>query len=361
MEPPQPGAKRRRTEGSAAAARPAWAPRSAAAAAAGGADAACVVGPNVQLAERLRTTPEPLSELQIQDVERCALAALGELDPLLRHIVTVKLVRNERRNFVNIRIRKPYVPLVHAQTLGSGTRYFFFLSVHLEPFVNVVAIHPERGPRGTWGAIDAAELRQAIDSFKARHGVHRESYRYDDAKPQADELGAVLQTMARRPAAPFTLAIRIATQMFTALAPTLRLLLKPGPLREVIHAVETLPSSDVYDALTGIEPALAHFVQRGRRGDYPELALYYLATIYTAEHHDVIYDVHLSDKFEPFAVVSATHRRHGKLLRLSLQQLADLEETLKGFRRKYSVRKTPLFAPFISKNEHFTKTGSGQT
>ena len=84
-----------------------------------------------------------------------------------------------------------------------------------------------------------------------------------------------------------------------------------------------------------------------RRGDYPELALYYLATIYTAEHHDVIYDVHLSDKFEPFAVVSATHRRHGKLLRLSLQQLADLEETLKGFRRKYSVRKTPLFTPYI--------------
>jgi hypothetical protein len=26
-----------------------------------------------------------------------------------------------------------------------------------------------------------------------------------------------------------------------------------------------------------------------------------------------------------------------------------------------SVRKTPLFAPFVYKNEHFTKTGSGQT
>ena len=25
------------------------------------------------------------------------------------------------------------------------------------------------------------------------------------------------------------------------------------------------------------------------------------------------------------------------------------------------VRKTPLFAPFIYKNDHFTKTGSGQT
>jgi hypothetical protein len=25
------------------------------------------------------------------------------------------------------------------------------------------------------------------------------------------------------------------------------------------------------------------------------------------------------------------------------------------------VRKTPLFAPFVYKNDHFTKTGSGQT
>ena len=27
----------------------------------------------------------------------------------------------------------------------------------------------------------------------------------------------------------------------------------------------------------------------------------------------------------------------------------------------YVVRKTPLFAPFIYKNDHFAKTGSGQT
>jgi len=32
-----------------------------------------------------------------------------------------------------------------------------------------------------------------------------------------------------------------------------------------------------------------------------------------------------------------------------------------GHRRKHKVRKTPLFAPFIYKNDHFTKTGSGQT
>jgi hypothetical protein len=36
------------------------------------------------------------------------------------------------------------------------------------------------------------------------------------------------------------------------------------------------------------------------------------------------------------------------------------------FRREWSIceasgKKTPLFAPFDSKNDHFAKTGSGQT
>lgn len=46
--------------------------------------------------------------------------------------------------------------------MASGTRIFFFLSVHLEPFVNVVAIHPEHGTRGTWGAVQIEELKQVI-------------------------------------------------------------------------------------------------------------------------------------------------------------------------------------------------------
>ena len=285
----QPAAKRPRTaEGRA----PAWAPRSRGARGADStrpaADSDACVGENVQLAERLRHTAQPLSPPQVQEIERCALVALGRLDPLLRHLVTVKLVRNERRNFINIRIHKCYVPLVHAQTAASGTRYLFCLSVHLEPFVNVFAVHPELGVRDSWGAIDSTELQQACASFKARHGVHGETYRHCDSEPPADDLAAVLRSAAAAPGpGAFSLAIRIATQMFTALAPTLRLLLKPGPLREVIHAVGTLPSTDVYDALTAIEPVLAHFVQRGRNGGYPELALYYLATIYVAELHDV--------------------------------------------------------------------------
>ena len=121
------------------------------------------MGANAQLAEHLRQTAAPLPERQVREVEAGVLSALGALDPVLAHIVAVKLVRNERRNFVNIRIRKPLVPLVHAQTLPSGTRYFFCVSLYLEPFVTVTAIHPERGPRDTWGDVDRSELEAAVE------------------------------------------------------------------------------------------------------------------------------------------------------------------------------------------------------
>ena len=52
----------------------------------------------------------------------------------------------------------------------------------------------------------------------------------------------------------------------------------------------------------------------------------------------MIYDVHLSDKFEPFAVVAAIHRERGKLMRLNPDQLADLELVLAEFRQKFGLR-----------------------
>ena len=208
---------------------------------------------------------------------------MAAFDPLLRHLVAVKLVRNERRNFVNIRIHKKYVPLVHAQTMASGTRMFFFLSLHLEPFINVVSIHPEKGVQRMWDEVDASELLKSVAAFKARHGVHGETYRYDDSKPTTESLATVLRHVKRengggsagasRPRKPFVLGIRIATQMMTTLTPTLRLLLKPGPLREVINSVETLPPSQVFDTITAIEPTLKYFVQRGRAGAYPEVRI----------------------------------------------------------------------------------------
>ena len=62
-----------------------------------------------------------------------------------------------------------------------------------------------------------------------------------------------------------------------------------------------------------------------------------LSVVVCVEKNGVIYDAHLSDKFEPFAVVSATHRETSKILRLNPQQLVDLDEALSELRRKYSI------------------------
>jgi hypothetical protein len=243
-------------------ARPAWAPQQGGGAAgvavaaravtaAAAVAAAPHVGADVQLAERLRHTAEPLPASEVQAVEQAALHALAALDPLLRHLVTVKLVRNERRNFVNLRIHKEYVPLVHSQTAHpSGTRYLFCLSLFIEPFVTVFAVHPSAGRCNTWGGIDGAELSQAVASFKARHGVRGESYRYSDTQPPAGTLDAAVRGSRGRPGrekggAPFRLEIRVATQMFTGLVPTLRLLLPTPALREVLGSVASLPPEQV--------------------------------------------------------------------------------------------------------------------
>ena len=87
-----------------------------------------------------------------------------------------------------------------------------------------------------------------MEGFKRRHGVHRETYRYDDGRGEADELRQVLQAMERRQGARFSLAIRVATQMFTALMPMVRLLLKPGPLREAIAVVAGTEPREVFDS-----------------------------------------------------------------------------------------------------------------
>jgi hypothetical protein len=53
-----------------------------------------------------------------------------------RHIVTIKLVRNQRKNFVNFRVRKELVPTIHVHTdAPTGITVLFALSIYLEPCV----------------------------------------------------------------------------------------------------------------------------------------------------------------------------------------------------------------------------------
>ena len=80
----------------------------------------------------------------------------------------MKLVRNERKNFINIRIKRNYIPMIHHHKGPSRTVYHFFATVKFEPFVSVVPIHPDRGIVDNWSAVNIEELLAAIANFKVR-------------------------------------------------------------------------------------------------------------------------------------------------------------------------------------------------
>lgn len=93
-----------------------------------------------------------------------------------------KLVRNQRKNFINFRVRKEFVPTIHVHAdAGSGMTVLFALSMYLEPYVFVFPLHVVAGPPPRWGAMDPALLHRAVEGFKKRFGVTGEAYRYSSS------------------------------------------------------------------------------------------------------------------------------------------------------------------------------------
>jgi hypothetical protein len=93
----------------------------------------------VELIESLRQTPNQLGRSEEDQIKRETLKRLGDLDPILQHIMDVKLVRNERRNFINVRIKADYTTLLF-QHSEHGVFNCFFLSDKLEPFVTITVV-----------------------------------------------------------------------------------------------------------------------------------------------------------------------------------------------------------------------------
>ena len=98
-----------------------------------------MVTPAVELIESLRQTQAQLGRSEEDQIKRETLQRLGNLDPILQHIMEVKLVRNERRNFINIRVKSDYTTLLY-QHSEHGVFNCFFLSDKLEPFVTITAV-----------------------------------------------------------------------------------------------------------------------------------------------------------------------------------------------------------------------------
>eukprot|EP00041_Stephanoeca_diplocostata_P009169 m.139563 g.139563 ORF g.139563 m.139563 type:complete len:506 (+) comp17632_c0_seq1:223-1740(+) len=307
-----------------------------------------LVLPNIQLVERLRHTSAPLPRAEIDLVSTAAIEALAAINPFLRHIVTIKFVRNERKNFLNIRIRKEYIATV-SFTAYPQTVVLCTLSMHLEPFIEVHVVRACGGVVRRWsdvdlGGADAQGIRAAIAAVKRRYGLTGEAFRYTaDGTGNAPAIDGVFAGVRERMRSgagshlAFHLCIRVATKMYAKLLPVLAALPEPR-VRAAMAVVQNEHYTAVYRQVTDIEPWLRHFVQPIRAA-YPEIRSNYLSSVFAVLDADdgCIYEFHFSDKFEPYIIAVVLDPREGKLVRLTSRHVTHLSRAIAAFKHKFGI------------------------
>lgn len=211
------------------------------------------VSEGIELAERYRRGR--LSAAEIDEIQRETLERLAAADPLLRHVLEVKVVCNPRRNFLNLSVRREYVTLCHSDAL-NGVHFCYFVSDKLEPFVIATAVDPLRGRLTRLTRRQAEDFARSRESFVRKFGVANETYHYTPLgeRVESDDFaraGGAVGTETKGHSSNWHVKIRVATQMITHLLPVFGLL-NISALRTQLEPVrynftrETLPWEEVY-------------------------------------------------------------------------------------------------------------------
>ncbi|EGD72693.1 hypothetical protein PTSG_04422 [Salpingoeca rosetta] len=184
--------------------------------------------PDLTLPDRFKHTASDLSRDVKWQVRNDALARLDAVDPILRHVLEVKVVRNQRRNFLNLRVRQDYATLIFQHPGADNVRYCFFISDKLEPFITITVLSPDEGKLGRLTAQQVVELEEGITRFKTRFGIVGESYHYTPLQERRETDEFVRQTSVDRASKAhsthFHLKMRIATEMYKDKFPVLQLM-----------------------------------------------------------------------------------------------------------------------------------------
>eukprot|EP01116_Phalansterium_solitarium_P005005 TRINITY_DN1625_c1_g2_i1.p2 TRINITY_DN1625_c1_g2~~TRINITY_DN1625_c1_g2_i1.p2 ORF type:complete len:279 (-),score=107.82 TRINITY_DN1625_c1_g2_i1:133-969(-) len=198
-----------------------------------------------------------LAPQQQETIRRQVVERLAARDPMLRHVMEVKIVCNQRRNFINISVRKDYVTLCY-QEHHEGIYYCFFLSDKIEPFVTITAVHPDDGKLHRLTRSQVVALARTIDNFKAKFGISGESYHYTGLRErqETDEFvdSGGTQRGNKAHSSHFHLKLRVSTKMTPDRLPVYQLF-DLGALREAVEPVRynfsrtTLPWNEVYPLL----------------------------------------------------------------------------------------------------------------
>eukprot|EP00048_Salpingoeca_helianthica_P024365 m.31828 g.31828 ORF g.31828 m.31828 type:complete len:515 (-) comp9346_c0_seq1:30-1574(-) len=323
-------------------------PAAAAAAAAGSAENGAHVGGEFAvgsgnngtlLTPRLEIVDESASAADITAEARTHLAAV---DPLLPHLMVVKVVKNERRTFVNIRVKREYLRLIFHQQHGD-VFFCFFPDDTLEPFVKIIALHKYNGEIKPIPPELDADLTTSINAFKAHHQISNESYCFQTPSQEricAPALSQTLTTIRTFPPHLYNLSMRVASAMYRHKMPITAALDLPSAQRAIAAARARGSRHEAWHTFNGT--LLKSLLQVNHTPDKVppitvELRSYFLLTLFAVERNGVLYEIHLSDKLEPFAIACAIHPAHGLLVRLTRAQVEDLTAVLGEFKRKYQI------------------------
>lgn len=182
------------------------------------------------VSERVQLDPElvtkKLTQQEKEIIERDTRDRLKQIDPILDQILDVKIVTNQRKNFINLRVRQDYATLLFHHK--AGDIYFcFFLSDKLEPFIIITAVHPIYGKLGQITRTHFEELKAAIHLFKQKYGIEGESYHYTpmDERKETDNFVASGGTSmsSKSHSSHWHLKMRIGTNMYKDRFPILQL------------------------------------------------------------------------------------------------------------------------------------------
>lgn len=141
---------------------------------------------DLQLATHIQQTDAPLSEQASQLIYQQAMAVLREKDPLLANTVELRVARQGRNNYINLRIRRQFSNMLYHVKVND-LAYCFFASDKLDSTVIVIvlSVKTTSDPRlRTVQSVD--DLSSAVSSFLAAMDLSPSGYSYTAENERKD-------------------------------------------------------------------------------------------------------------------------------------------------------------------------------
>ena len=141
-------------------------------------DGVCV-NENLGLCRCLTYTHDPLRESVCRKIFDAARQCMMYRDKCLGHMTEFKIVRENKVNYLNVRLRREYTNVIFTYPKG-GLLFVFMPSDKFEPVVVVIALHCDMGRLNNLTREDVQSLNEAIVTFKQKFDICGDEFLYTD-------------------------------------------------------------------------------------------------------------------------------------------------------------------------------------